>query len=168
MQSLIIKRDIGKTYKKIFAEFTQLLGQLSQSDWTRPATGTKWTVGEVLTHLSMQPKNLEDLIARLKSGKGRSWLPKLYADYASYSDVRAAAAKTDLKTIRKNINRTYQACLKLLDEIADDEWNKAVRTPRGTFTGRTLFTSFEKEWLVHSQQIMSALDKKGTSDDVKK
>jgi uncharacterized damage-inducible protein DinB len=145
-------------------EFHALLAELSTADLSKPSLNPAWTVGKVLYHMSLAPKNLPSdvwLIRHLK------WIPKFPAGPFNRLNVimtrRGARNKTkDLLAVE--YDQAHTRALKCLQSIRDEEWHMGARYPdwdpllSGYVTIERLFHYLKLHFESHAEDIRQALN----------
>jgi uncharacterized protein (TIGR03083 family) len=139
------------------AAFLDLLGGLSDADWRRPTRNTAWTVGDLLHHLVWSLEQVPREVASARRGKGMFNLPRFLRDPLSAVYTRQGARRQSLATVARRYDAAYDAALRALDEVRDDEWQRgAPFWGEGFITIEGLFRAQAHHLVEHRQDIAAA------------
>jgi hypothetical protein len=109
--------------------FHALLAEITIEDLSKPSLNPAWTVGEVLYHMSLAPKNLPSDVWLIRNLK---WIPKFPAGTFNRLNViftRRGARNTTHESLAEAYEQAHAKALTCLESIHDDEWNLGTTYP---------------------------------------
>lgn len=158
------------TREEIYAEletthraFHALLAEINVEDLSKPSLNPAWTVGEVLYHMSLAPKNLPSdvwLIRHLK------WIPKFPAGPFNRLNViiaRRGARNASKDCLAVEYDQAHDKTIRCLETIRDDEWDLGTTYPdwepllSGYVTIERLFHYVTLHFEIHANDIRQTL-----------
>ena len=146
--------------------FHRLVDQLSDHDLQVQSLNPAWTVGEVLYHMSLAPRNVPNdlvLIRRLKR------IPKIPAGPFNWLNKRLTkygARNATKEYLAEQYDQAHEKTMSALDSIRDDEWQLGVDYPdwdpmlSGYVTIERLFRYITLHFESHARDIRAALEHK--------
>ncbi|UCE00915.1 MAG: DinB family protein [Chloroflexota bacterium] len=164
------KNDLADNRDKLRAEiektrlaYHELLGEVAETDLTKPSLNPAWNIAEVLYHMTLAPKNLPSdvrLIRRLK------WVPKIPAGPFNRLNVyftRRGARNATKESLAIEYDQAHQRTRKVLESVQDHEWQYSVHYPdwdpllSGKVNLERLFRYIKRHFDSHSADIRMAL-----------
>jgi uncharacterized damage-inducible protein DinB len=114
--------------------FHELVGSLSDDDLALESTVTRWTVKEVLCHMSrVMEIAFALMVRRARRNKG---MPKLLhtrlARWLNFMAAKQAARGADRDELLQRYDAANAKMLKLLRTVDDSEWHNPTAFPSGT------------------------------------
>jgi len=107
------------------AAFHALIDSLTDADWHRETVSTVWTVGEVMTHITVALTNKPKAIEHVRQGKDYmnlqgflNWLTPMINRWL----VKLCARGQTRETILARYDQAHTAMVVALEGIRDDEW----------------------------------------------
>lgn len=135
-----IKKDLLKEYEKTHQDFHSLLNSISEEDLKKKSLNSGWTNGEILFHMLLGFIILYSLIPLTRIfGKLPKSFSKVFAALLNLSTplfnwmnalgARGGGTIFNQSKTSKRFNKTYDALIRKLNSINDDEWNKGMHYP---------------------------------------
>jgi hypothetical protein len=142
--------------------FHALLATLTPADWDRPSHNPRWTIGEVLWHITLYLFVIPEQLIWLQGNN----FPEPFTESAdelnegNVEQTREGAHEQTFVTIAQAYEDGHAATLAALASVRDHEWPIGVRMPDmgPTFTGEfrtieALFRYHARHFAEHAAQI---------------
>lgn len=120
------------------AAFGALVDTISDERWREKSPTCKWTLGEVLVHLTWAVEQLPREIASARQGKGMFNYPKAVADPLSYWITRWLARSASREDLKRRYDAAITETLRSLDDVPDSDWGLGA-----SFYGERFYTVAE-------------------------
>lgn len=106
-------------------EYRALVLGLSEDEWNRRSNNAGWTNGQLCWHIAFGAGAGDRSIARLRQNKGMTPPGPLMAVFNLMSlwMVRIRSRNATPESVLAFYDEGYSKTLKLIDDIADDEWS---------------------------------------------
>lgn len=157
-----IRAELESTRKA----FHRLLDQLSDHDLEVQSLNPDWTVGEVLYHMSLAPRNLPNDLALIRRLKRLPRIPAGPFNWLNRRLTRFGARDATKESLAEGYDWAHQKTLRALESIQDDEWQRGVDYPdwdpmlSGYVTVERLFHYISLHFESHARDILGALEQK--------
>jgi len=114
--------------------FHQLVASLSDDDLALESVVTRWTVKEVLCHMSrVMEIAFAMMVRRARKNKGMpTLLHSRLARWLNYMAAKQAARGADRDEVLRRYDAANAKMLKLLREVDDNQWDNRTAFPSGT------------------------------------
>ena len=109
------------------AAFHHLLDGLTDDDLRRRSGNPAWTVGAVLAHLVSSLALLPREVAAARRGKGMYNFPPFLRDRLNATATRLGGHGQTVQRLRRRYDAAYEAALRTLDGVRDDEFGRGAR-----------------------------------------
>src|SRR5689334_24571631 len=122
--------------------YHQLLDSLSDADLQRPCAISKWTIQEVLCHMTLLIEQAVPMMVK-QARKGKP-MPKLldtrFGHWMNYQMAVRAARKATPAVIGQRYDAAHSNLLRLLESVREREWTLPTGYPDGRpLTMETVF-----------------------------
>ena len=146
--------------------FQALLVEVSEADWRRPSRTTRWSIGEILCHITgyldlMVPVGLDNA----RKGKNMPKMPRILGNFFNFMLTRGYSRKFSRQTIGDHYEAVHIKALALLAGVQPDEWLKSTNLPMGRLNVTQLFEYHCQHLQLHSQDIRYGLNYLNISND---
>jgi len=115
---VVLRAELEATW----TAFHELLDSASSSRWRARSPSGRWTVGEVLVHLTWALEQLPREVEMARRGKGMFNQPKWLADPASYWLIRWQARHSGPEPLRRRYDAAMTAAIAALDAVPESDW----------------------------------------------
>lgn len=104
----------------------RILASMSDADWWRRSANPGWTVGEVLTHLTLSLEHVPREVEGARRGRGMYNLPPILFGPLNMRATRLFARRYTRRTIALRYDAAYAAALRTLESVGEDEWRRGA------------------------------------------
>jgi hypothetical protein len=159
------RATLRKQFEEVAADLWMLLAEVTDADWNRGNTGTRWTVGELVFHVySGVLEFLPREIAAARAGKDFLNPPAFLnpiAEPLAFIVGRFMARNASLGAFRQRFQGDLAAALGAFDSITDDEWGRGAHFyGEGFRSMEDLVRLRRPHFNEHAAQIRRALKRK--------
>lgn len=121
-QQVINREAIRAELEATRARFHRILDAVSGDRWLQKSPTSKWTVREVMVHVTFTLEYLPKEITMARRGKGMFNIPKPIADPGSYWLTRWEARKATPESLRRRYDAAMAATIQMLETVPDSDW----------------------------------------------
>jgi pimeloyl-ACP methyl ester carboxylesterase len=122
VQQTVARAALRAELETTRTRFRTLVESLSEERWRQPCSGSAWTVGEVMEHLTWALEQLPAEVASARRGQGMFNYPAWFANPASFWINRWNARGATRDSLLRRYNAAMSVVLDSLDTVADGEW----------------------------------------------
>jgi uncharacterized protein (TIGR03083 family) len=137
-------------------DFHELLASLTDEDWKKKSANPAWSVGQLMWHLTWGLEFTPKAVGYCRAGKAPnppSWLVGL----GNVLITRFGSRSATPEAVTDKYDRGHAAILQTLEEVGDDEWDKAIRAYGTDYTIESLFREVTKHLREHEADIRQGL-----------
>ncbi len=165
-QSPSLQETIQAELEETRRDFFVLLAALSETNLRQKSTSSAWTIKELLVHIVFWLRETPRIVTTVRTGRGIRSIPTPMFDWLNLWLTRLAAWKQTRQSITAQYERAYQATLKLVEGLPQDEWNKGASFG-GPFHGEyrtieTIIRSHHTHVQEHATEIWRSLSRERT------
>ena len=156
----VLRQEIEETKVR----FHELLDFVPDEAFSLPSDNPAWTVGEVLYHMSIAPRNLGKDVKMIM---GQSWLyrlfpkimPKALFNWGNKHLTRYGARQLSREFLARKYDEAHNLTIKALDSLDETDFTKHVEYPdwdpmlSGDVTLERLFHYIKAHFESHDAQI---------------
>lgn len=150
-----IRRELASNRRAYHA----LLATLTDADLHRPSANAAWTIKEVLFHMSASLAYVAPEIAAARRGKNLYPMPPWLYDWLNVWLARRSSAKQTRQTLAQRYDAAYDATIRSLDTIQEDEWGKRTKFFAFEASIETLFRRQTEHFLAHATEIRQVIER---------
>jgi hypothetical protein len=142
--------------EQVRADYHELLGSLSESDWKTKSANPAWKVGQLMWHLGFGMDFFSQAVPQCRRGKAPN-PPGFLIDPVNNLMTRFMSRGATPESVSEKYDAAHATLLALLDEIQDDEWQKGVTTYGTWYTVESAFHGPRVHFEEHQADILQGL-----------
>lgn len=158
-----LREQIRTEIESTRQDFHKLLDGIAPEDLAKPSSNPAWTIGEMLYHMSLAPRNLPLDVTLIRHFK---WVPKFPVGPFNRLNVyitRRGARNATKRSLAETYDEAHSRTLKALETVQTDEWQFGVEYPgwdpmlSGHVTLEYLFHYIKRHFESHAVDIRQSL-----------
>ena len=151
-----LRKDLEASQKA----FQDMMNALSDQDLEGPSANANWPVKALLNHLAMAIELIPPEVEAARKGKSFQAMPAGFFDWMNKITSPMLAKKLTRQAILDKYEVGYQAALRSLDSIQENEWRKRLKFHKFEGDIEFLFRRVADHHREHLDSIRPVMDKK--------